>query len=68
MQTIKNNNLWNGWDVTNWVTWLPTLVGPLISIILLITICLCILNALIKVIENTATNWAMAQVLALEGY
>ena len=40
-------NQWKGCDLTDWVSWLPALVGPLLSKILVVSIDLCILNAVV---------------------
>ena len=49
-------NQWKGWDLTDWASWLPALVGPLLSIILLVSIGPHILNAMVCFIEITAAR------------
>ena len=49
----ENISQWREWDLTDWASWLPALVGPLLSIILLVSIGPCILNAMVCFIENT---------------
>ena len=46
-------NQWKGWDLPDWASWLPALAGPLLSIILLVTVDPRILNTLVRFIENT---------------
>ena len=57
-------NQWKGWDLTDWASWLPALAGPLLSIILLVSIGPCILNAMIHFIENTVACQTTAHILA----
>ena len=56
------------WDLTDWASWLPALVGPLFSIILLVTFGPCILNTLVSFIGNTVARQTAAHILTLRGY
>ena len=60
----ENISQWRGWDLTDWASWLPALAGPLLSIILLVTIGPCILNTLVRFIENTVARQTTAHILA----
>lgn len=57
-------NQWKGWDLIDWVFWLSALVGPLLSIILLVSIGPCILNAVVCFVENTVARQTRACILA----
>ncbi|XP_032991353.1 syncytin-1-like [Rhinolophus ferrumequinum] len=57
-----------GFGSQSWTSWLLPLAGPLLSIFLLATIGLCILNALVRFIENTVSRLTTARILALRGY
>ena len=54
-----------GWDLTDWASWLPALEGPLLSLILLVTIGPHILNTLVRFTENTVARQTAAHILAL---
>ena len=60
----ENINQWKGWDLTDWASWLPALAGPHLSIILLVSIGPCILNAMVLFIENTVACQTTACILA----
>ena len=64
----ENISQWRGWDLTDWASWLPALAGPCLSIILLVTIGPCMLNTLVRFIENTVACQTAARILALRGY
>ena len=64
----ENISQWRGWDLTDWASWLPSLAGPLLSIIFLVTIGPCILNTLVRFIENTVVRQTAARILALQRY
>ena len=53
-----------GWDLTDWASWLPSLAGPLLSIILLVTIGSCILNTPVHFTENTVARQTATHILA----
>ena len=60
----ENINKWKGWDLTDWAFWLPAMEGPLLSIILLVSIGPCILNAVVCFIENAVACQTTAHILA----
>ena len=64
----ENISQWRGWDLTDWASWLPALEGPLLSLILLVTIGPCILNTLVCFIENAVVRQTAACILAFRGY
>ena len=64
----QENNQSREWDLTAWASWFPALAGPLFSIILCVTIGPCILNTLVRFIENTVARQTAAHILALRGY
>lgn len=57
-----------GFDPQSWTSWLLRLAGPLLTILLPVTLGPCVLNGLICFIENNVSHHTSAQVLALQGY
>ena len=52
----KNISQWRGWDLTDWASWLPAVAGPLLSIILLVTINSCLLSTLVILLKTLLPN------------
>ena len=63
----ENIKQWKGWDLRDWVSWFPALVGPLLYLILLVTISPCVLNTLVRFTENTVAPQIVARILTLPG-
>ena len=64
----ENISQWRGWDLTDWASWLPARAGPLLFIILLVTIGPGMLNTLVCFIEDALARQSAARILALRGY